>query len=65
MREVKDSISCIQDIPVVCQYLDVFPNELPGLPPEREPLFEIKLIPGTQPSFKSPYRMAFMEQAEL
>jgi len=50
---------------VVCRYLDVFPDERLGLPPEREPLFEIKLIPRTQPIFKSPYRMAFVEQAEL
>jgi len=65
MCEVKDSISCIDGLPIVCWYPDVFPAEFPGLPPKREPLFEIKLIPGTQPIFKSPYRMAPMEQAEL
>jgi hypothetical protein len=37
----------VQDIRVVCDYADVFPAELPGIPPERDAAFEIKLIPGT------------------
>jgi hypothetical protein len=48
----------VQDIRVVCDYADVFPTELPGIPPERDAAFEIKLIPGTQPIHKAPYRMA-------
>ena len=55
----------MEDIPVVCRYPDVFPSELPGLPPERETVFRIELIPGTQPIYKTPYRMAPMEQMEL
>jgi hypothetical protein len=43
---------------VVCHYLDVFPSELPGIPPTRGASFEIKLIPGTMPIHKSPYQMA-------
>jgi hypothetical protein len=37
----------VQDIRVVCDFADVFPAELPGIPPERDAAFEIKLIPGT------------------
>jgi hypothetical protein len=48
----------VQDIRVVCDYADVFPAEPPGIPPERDAAFEIKLIPGTQPIHKAPYRMA-------
>jgi hypothetical protein len=50
---------------VVCHYPDVFPSELPGIPPTRGASFEIKLIPSTMPIHKSPYRMAPKEQLEL
>nr|GFC73898.1 putative reverse transcriptase domain, aspartic peptidase domain protein [Tanacetum cinerariifolium] len=43
----------------------VFPEELPGIPPEREVEFGIELIPGTQPISKAPYRMAPIELKEL
>jgi hypothetical protein len=55
----------VQDIWVVCDFADVFPAELPGIPPERDAAFEIKMIPGTQPIHKAPYRMAPKEQVEL
>jgi hypothetical protein len=55
----------IEDIRVVCNYPDVFPLELPGIPPTRNAVFEIKLVPETQPIYKSPYRMAPKEQVEL
>ncbi|GJS51835.1 zinc finger, CCHC-type, retrotransposon gag domain protein [Tanacetum coccineum] len=42
---------------VVRNFPDVFPDELPGLPPEREVEFTIDLIPGAQPISKAPYRM--------
>jgi hypothetical protein len=45
----------VQNIRVVCDFADVFLAELPGLPPNRDAAFEIKLIPGTQPIHKSPY----------
>ncbi|KAL8114594.1 hypothetical protein AgCh_021455 [Apium graveolens] len=44
---------------------DVFPDELPGLPPDREIEFTIDLAPGTEPVLKSPYRMAPVEIKEL
>jgi len=39
----------IADIPVVCEFPDVFSNELPGLPPDRKVEFKIELLPGTAP----------------
>jgi hypothetical protein len=50
---------------VVCDFADVFPAELLGIPPECNVAFEIKLIPVTHPIHKAPYRMAPKEQVEL
>jgi hypothetical protein len=50
---------------VVCEFSDVFPDELPGLPPDREVEFAIELIPRTPPISKRPYRMPPNELAEL
>jgi hypothetical protein len=55
----------VQDIQMVCDFADVFPTELPGLPLDRDAAFEIKLILGMQPIHKAPYRMAPKEQVEL
>ena len=45
----------LEDIPVVSEYPDVFPEELPGMPPDREVEFVIELMPGTAPISKQPY----------
>jgi hypothetical protein len=55
----------IEDVPVVQEYPDVFPEELPGMPPDRDIEFVIDLIPGTSPIAKRPYRMAAPELEEL
>ena len=55
----------IGDLSVVSVYQDVFPEELPGLPPEREVVFGIDLLPGTAPSSLVPYGMAPVELKEL
>jgi hypothetical protein len=55
----------IQDIPVVCEFPDVFPEDLPGLPPERDVEFVIELKPGTAPVSRRSYRMPPNELAEL
>jgi hypothetical protein len=47
----------LEDIPVVCEYPDVFPDDLPGMPPDRDVKFVIELQPGTAPISKRPYRM--------
>jgi hypothetical protein len=46
-------------------FQDVFPNELPGLPPERELDFTIELKPGAEPISKTLYRMTVSELCEL
>ncbi|XP_076912613.1 uncharacterized protein LOC143570977 [Bidens hawaiensis] len=55
----------ISDYPTVCDFPDVFPKELPGLPPDREVEFTIDLVPGAEPISKAPYRMAPLELKEL
>ena len=54
------------DLPrVVCEYVNVFPDELPGLPPHRVVDFGIELHPGTSPISMTPHRMAPVELQEL
>nr|GEZ96809.1 putative reverse transcriptase domain-containing protein [Tanacetum cinerariifolium] len=55
----------LEDIPVVCEFPDVFPEDLSGLPPSREIEFCIDLIHGAMPVAKSPYRLAPTEMQEL
>jgi hypothetical protein len=55
----------IPDIPVVCEFPDVFLEDLPGLPPERDIEFVIELKPGTTPVSRRSYRMPPNELAEL
>jgi hypothetical protein len=55
----------LQDIPVVCEFSDVFPEDLPGLPPERDVEFVIELKPGTTPISRRSYRMPPNELVEL
>ena len=54
------------DLPrVVCEYVDIFPDELPGLPPQRVVDFGIELHPGTTPISMTSHRMASVELQEL
>ncbi|KAM1721715.1 hypothetical protein ACFX12_023218 [Malus domestica] len=55
----------IEEVGVVRHYPDVFPDDLPGLPPNREVEFSIDLLPGTDPISLTPYRMAPAELREL
>ena len=61
----KVDVSELNKVPVVCEFPDVFPEELPGMPPDREIEFRIELAPGTTPIYKKPYRMAPSELIEL
>ncbi|XP_073046072.1 uncharacterized protein [Primulina eburnea] len=54
-----------EDIPIVREFSDVFPEELPGTIPDREIEFEINLVPRAAPISKAPYRMAAAELKEL
>ena len=53
------------DILVVCEFPNVFPDELPSLPPDRDVEFKIGLVPGMAPISRRPYRMPPNELAEL
>jgi hypothetical protein len=55
----------LKDIPVVCKYPDVFPDDFPGMPLDRDIEFIIELQPGTAPISKRPYCMPPNELAEL
>jgi hypothetical protein len=55
----------IYQIPVVCEFPDVFPDELPSLPLDRDVEFGIELIPEIAPISRRPYRMPPDELAEL
>ncbi|GJU13238.1 putative reverse transcriptase domain-containing protein [Tanacetum coccineum] len=54
-----------EDIPVVREFPEVFPEDLPGLPPVRQVEFQIDLIPGAAPVARAPYRLAPSEMQEL
>jgi hypothetical protein len=55
----------LDQYPVLSEFKDVFPDELPGLPPERELDFTIELKPGAEPISKTPYRMTALKLCEL
>lgn len=54
----------LEEIPIACQFLNVFPNEVPYLPSMREIDFTIELIPGTALTSTAPYRMSPRELRE-
>ena len=55
----------LSDIPIVCDYPEVFPEEFLGLPPQREIEFAIDVVPSATPTSITPYRMAPVELKEL
>jgi hypothetical protein len=55
----------LEDIPVVCEYPDIFSTGYSRLPPQREVEFGIECVPSTSPISKAPYRMASSELKEL
>jgi hypothetical protein len=55
----------LEDIKVVNEYPDVFPDDLPGMPPDRDIEFSIELLPGTAPISKRTYRMDVKDLAKL
>ncbi|GKA43031.1 putative nucleotidyltransferase, ribonuclease H [Tanacetum coccineum] len=65
IHDTTSDVSSIHDQPIVFEFQDVFPEELPGIPPIRDVEFNIELIPGAEPISKAPYRMAPIELKEL
>ncbi|XP_061339568.1 uncharacterized protein LOC133286197 [Gastrolobium bilobum] len=62
---VGDSKEPTANILVVCEFEDVFPEEIPHFPPEKEIEFSIDLVPGVRPISLAPYRMSPVELTEL
>ena len=65
---VKDSrleTPSLESVPVVCEFRDVFPEDLPRVPPKREIIFGIDLFPDSQLISIPPYRMATTDLKEL
>ncbi|CAL2272095.1 unnamed protein product [Prunus armeniaca] len=55
----------LEDVYVVCEFPDIFSDDLLGLSPQRETEFIIELIPGTNPIYQAPYRMTLAELREF
>ncbi|MCI79486.1 cellular nucleic acid-binding protein, partial [Trifolium medium] len=51
----------VDALPIVCEFADVFPDDILHLPPEREVEFSIDVVPGTSPISMAPYRMSAAE----
>ncbi|GKC96034.1 putative reverse transcriptase domain-containing protein [Tanacetum coccineum] len=65
VMEKKSDERRLEDIPVVREFPEFFPKDLPGLPPVRQVEFQIDLIPGAAPVAQAPYRLAPSEMQEL
>ncbi|GKF52484.1 hypothetical protein Tco_0159394, partial [Tanacetum coccineum] len=65
--EVKDKSEkkLLEDVPIVRDFPDVSPEDLPGLPPTRQVEFQIDLVPSVAPVARAPYRLAPSEMKEL
>ncbi|KAI3704088.1 hypothetical protein L1987_74301 [Smallanthus sonchifolius] len=63
--DTKDKGKNMQDIPIIRDFPEVFPEDLPGLPPPRQVEFRIDLVPGATPVAKAPYHLAPSEMQEL
>ncbi|GJV74001.1 putative reverse transcriptase domain-containing protein [Tanacetum coccineum] len=65
VTEKEPKEKCLEDVPVIRDFPEVFPDDLPGLPPPRQVEFKIELIPGVAPVARAPYRLALSELKEL
>ncbi|GKD26507.1 putative reverse transcriptase domain-containing protein [Tanacetum coccineum] len=63
--EDKSEEKRLEDVPIVRDFLKVFPEDLPGIPPTRQVEFQIDLVPGAAPVARAPYRLAPSEMKEL
>ena len=65
VEEVGESSSSVYSVPIAYDFLDVFPEDLPSLPPPHEVEFTINLYPDVVPHSKAPYQMSLAELREL
>ncbi|GKD52629.1 putative reverse transcriptase domain-containing protein [Tanacetum coccineum] len=63
--EDKSEEKRLKDVPIVREFLEVFPEDLPGLPPARQVEFKIDLVPNVTPVARAPYQLALAEMQEL
>ncbi|GKE99895.1 hypothetical protein Tco_0023246 [Tanacetum coccineum] len=63
--EDKSKEKQLEEVPIVQDFPEVFPEDLPGIPPTRQVEFQIDLIPGAAPVARAPYRLAPSEMKEL
>ncbi|GKA95572.1 putative reverse transcriptase domain-containing protein [Tanacetum coccineum] len=63
--EDKSEEKRLEDVPIVRDFPEVFPEDLPGIPPTRQVEFQIDLVPGAAPVARAPYRLAPSEMKEL
>ena len=64
VEDVQENLK-VEELPVVCDFPDVFPEDLWELPPHREIEMAIELMPGTSPIYMAPYRLAPAKLKEL
>ncbi|GKD63963.1 putative reverse transcriptase domain-containing protein [Tanacetum coccineum] len=66
-KEAKDKLEGkrLEDVPIVRDFFEVFPEDLPGIPPARQVEFQIDLVPGAAPVARAPYRLVPSEMKEL
>ncbi|GJT33820.1 putative reverse transcriptase domain-containing protein [Tanacetum coccineum] len=65
VTEKEPSEKRLQDMPVICDFFEVFPDDRPGPPPPRQVEFRIELVPGAAPVARAPYLLASSEMKEL
>ncbi|GJU92286.1 hypothetical protein Tco_1304709 [Tanacetum coccineum] len=65
VMEKEPKENCLEDVPIIHDFLEVFPDDLPGLPPPRQVEFRIELVPGAAPVARAPYHLAPSELKEL
>ncbi|GJV32137.1 putative reverse transcriptase domain-containing protein [Tanacetum coccineum] len=58
VKEKEPKEKCLEDVPIIRDFPEVFPDDLPGLPPPRQVEFRIELVPGAAPVARAPYRLA-------
>nr|GEX33714.1 reverse transcriptase domain-containing protein [Tanacetum cinerariifolium] len=63
--EMESAKRRLEDVPVICKFPDVFPDDLPRLPPPRQVEFQIQLVPEAAPVARAPYRLGKMEKLML
>ena len=65
LEAIGDETPRLEDYQVLQEFKDVFPDEIPGLPPKRDINFIIEVVPGAAPVYKTAYRMSTLEMLEL